>query len=153
MLSAAAALVPPTTHRRRTSARHAADEDDDPYLSPRSRLAGYVLNGGTEPAFSSPLNDIKQSGDFVCARKGCDAILFRTETKYDSGTGWPSFYQPISDDSVGEVVDQSHGMVRTESVCSKCGAHLGHVFPDGPQPTGLRYCMNSASLNLKKDDE
>ncbi len=90
MLSAAAALVPPTTHhRRRTSARHAADEeDDDPYLSPRSRLAGYVLNGGTEPAFSSPLNDIKQSGDFVCARKGCDAVLFRTDTKYDSGTGW-----------------------------------------------------------------
>ncbi|MGB0619496.1 MAG: peptide-methionine (R)-S-oxide reductase MsrB [Myxococcota bacterium] len=105
----------------------------------------------TERAFTGRYWDEKSDGTYHCIC--CDEPLFRSETKYDSGTGWPSFYQPISDDSVGEVVDQSHGMVRTESVCSKCGAHLGHVFPDGPQPTGLRYCMNSASLNLKKDDE
>ena len=105
----------------------------------------------TERAFTGRYWDEKSDGIYHCIC--CDEPLFRSETKYDSGTGWPSFYQPISGDSVGEVVDQSHGMVRTESVCSKCGAHLGHVFPDGPQPTGLRYCMNSASLNLKKDDE
>ncbi len=105
----------------------------------------------TERAFTGRYWDEKSDGTYHCIC--CDEPLFRSETKYDSGTGWPSFYQPISDDSVGEVVDQSHGMVRTESVCSKCGAHLGHVFPDGPKPTGLRYCMNSASLNLKKDDE
>lgn len=105
----------------------------------------------TERAFTGRYWDEKSDGTYHCIC--CDEPLFRSETKYDSGTGWPSFYQPVSDDSVGEVVDQSHGMVRTESVCSKCGAHLGHVFPDGPQPTGLRYCMNSASLNLKKDDE
>ena len=105
----------------------------------------------TERAFTGRYWDEKSDGTYHCIC--CDEPLFRSETKYDSGTGWPSFYQPISDESVGEVVDQSHGMVRTESVCSKCGAHLGHVFPDGPQPTGLRYCMNSASLNLKKDGE
>ena len=104
----------------------------------------------TERAFTGRYWDEKADGTYHCIC--CDEPLFRSETKYDSGTGWPSFYQPISDDSVGEVVDQSHGMVRTESVCTKCGAHLGHVFPDGPQPTGLRYCMNSASLNLKKDE-
>ena len=105
----------------------------------------------TERAFTGRYWDEKADGTYHCVC--CDSPLFRSETKYDSGTGWPSFYQPVSDEAVGEVVDQSHGMVRTESVCAKCDAHLGHVFPDGPQPTGLRYCMNSASLNLKKDDE
>ena len=105
----------------------------------------------TERAFTGRYWDEKADGTYHCIC--CDSPLFRSETKYDSGTGWPSFYQPVSDEAVGEVVDQSHGMVRTESVCAKCDAHLGHVFPDGPQPTGLRYCMNSASLNLKKDDE
>lgn len=107
--------------------------------------------GGTERAFTGRYWDEKAAGTYHCVC--CDAPLFRSEAKYDSGTGWPSFYQPIEEGAVAENVDQSHGMVRTESVCAKCDAHLGHVFPDGPPPTGLRYCMNSASLSLKKDED
>ena len=105
---------------------------------------------GTERAFTGRYWNEKAAGTYHCVC--CGAPLFRSEAKYDSGTGWPSFFQPISEDAVREVVDQSHGMVRTESVCAKCDAHLGHVFPDGPPPTGLRYCMNSASLSLAEDD-
>ncbi len=104
----------------------------------------------TERAFTGRYWDEKAEGTYHCIC--CDSPLFRSDSKYDSGTGWPSFFQPISEDAVGENRDESHGMVRIESVCAKCDAHLGHVFPDGPQPTGLRYCMNSASLNLKKDE-
>lgn len=106
---------------------------------------------GTEQAFTGRYWDEKADGTYHCIC--CDSALFRSEAKYDSGSGWPSFFQPIDDDSVGENVDNTHGMARTESVCAKCDAHLGHVFPDGPVPTGLRYCMNSASLSLKKDGE
>ncbi|MAG29984.1 MAG: peptide-methionine (R)-S-oxide reductase [Deltaproteobacteria bacterium] len=105
----------------------------------------------TERAFTGRYWNEKAAGTYHCVC--CDAPLFRSETKYDSGSGWPSFFQPIDENAVGDKVDETRGMVRTESVCARCDAHLGHVFPDGPRPTGLRYCMNSASLNLKKDGE
>ena len=104
----------------------------------------------TERAFTGRYWNEKAKGTYHCIC--CGAPLFRSEAKFDSGTGWPSFHTPISESAVAEKVDSAHGMVRTESVCASCNAHLGHVFPDGPQPTGLRYCMNSASLSLEKDE-
>jgi len=101
---------------------------------------------GTEPAFTGKYNDTKQDGIYKCA--ACGEPLFDAETKFDSGTGWPSFYAPISEDNVLNETDRSHGMSRTETMCANCGSHLGHVFPDGPKPTGQRYCMNSVSLEL-----
>jgi len=106
----------------------------------------------TEPRGSSPLNKEKREGTFKCA--GCGQELFTSDTKYESGSGWPSFYAPTKGDAVGETVDQSYGMTRTEVHCSNCGGHLGHVFPDGPKPTGQRYCMNGAALDFtpRKDE-
>jgi peptide-methionine (R)-S-oxide reductase len=101
---------------------------------------------GTERAFTGALLNNKQKGAYTCA--GCKSVLFNSDAKFESGTGWPSYYQPAAEDSVRTVVDRSHGMVRTEVVCGKCGGHLGHVFDDGPRPTGLRYCINSASLDF-----
>ncbi len=98
---------------------------------------------GTERAGSSALNHEKRTGVFSCA--GCGQALFRSDAKFESGTGWPSFFQPI-EGAVGTSTDRSLGMVRTEAHCSRCGGHLGHVFPDGPKPTGERYCMNGLSL-------
>ena len=103
--------------------------------------------GGTERAFTGEYWDTKTEGIYNCIC--CDTPLFESSTKYDSGSGWPSFFQPISPDAVIMEEDRSFGMVRTEVKCATCDAHLGHVFPDGPQPTGLRYCMNSASLDLE----
>jgi peptide-methionine (R)-S-oxide reductase len=103
---------------------------------------------GTERAGTSPLNMEKRHGKFFCA--GCGQELFGSETKFESGTGWPSFYQP-SEGAVGTTQDRSFFMVRTEVHCSKCGGHLGHVFDDGPQPTGQRYCMNGAAMDFKPD--
>ncbi len=104
---------------------------------------------GTEPAFTGEYWNMKDDGTYHCIV--CDAELFSSDTKYDSGTGWPSFWQAIGEDRVETRTDSSHGMVRTEAVCATCGAHLGHVFPDGPQPSGERYCMNSASLRLDRN--
>lgn len=103
---------------------------------------------GTERAFTSPLNDIHDHGIFYCA--GCHNSLFSSDHKFDSGTGWPSFYKPLAKNAVKEVVDKSYGMVRTEVVCNVCGGHLGHVFDDGPKPTGLRYCMNGVAMTFEK---
>lgn len=105
-------------------------------------------NAGTEPAFTGKYWNAKDKGTYTCVC--CGQPLFESDTKYNSGTGWPSFYQPVNKDALIEHSDQSYGMIRTEVRCSRCDAHLGHVFEDGPNPTGLRYCMNSASLNLEK---
>ncbi len=107
------------------------------------------INKGTEPAFSGKYNDSKEKGIYKCI--GCGESLFNSNTKFDSGSGWPSFWDPVSEEKIECISDKSLGMIRTEVNCKNCGFHLGHVFDDGPKPTNLRYCINSVSLSLQEE--
>jgi len=119
-----------------------SDEEWRQRLTPKQYAI--LRDHGTEYPFSSPLNEEHRRGTFVCA--GCGAPLFSSAAKYDSQTGWPSFWLPIDEGAVGEMIDKSYSMIRTEIHCARCGGHLGHVFNDGPPPTGLRYCMNGDAM-------
>jgi len=130
-----------------TTTQFPVQKTDDQWRDTLSAEQYRVLREhGTERAFTSPLNNEKRQGTFVCA--GCGQLLFSSDTKFESGTGWPSFYKPL-EGAVGTTIDRSFFTVRTEVHCARCGGHLGHVFPDGPPPTGQRYCMNGVAMKFE----
>lgn len=131
-------LTPPTEEQRAVLAAGLSDDE-----------RRVILHQGTEPPFCGGLLSEKRPGTFVC--RLCGLPLFRTEAKFESGTGWPSFFRPYDPEHIRELADASHGMLRTEIRCARCDGHLGHVFPDGPAPTGRRYCLNSVSLRFVAD--
>lgn len=130
--------------------RNKIEKSDEQWKNDLSPEQYYILRQkGTEPAWSGIYNNFKGEGIFYCS--ACESPLFDSKTKFESGSGWPSFYETLSAESVVELSDSSHGMIRTEVVCAGCDGHLGHVFPDGPEPTRLRYCINSISIVHKED--
>jgi peptide-methionine (R)-S-oxide reductase len=130
---------------KKSDANERSDAEWKKTLSPEQYEV--LRRKGTERAFTGIYYNSKGNGTYLCA--GCGSPLFHSETKFDSGTGWPSYYQPISEQAVDTEEDKSYGMNRNEVLCARCGGHLGHVFSDGPEPTGLRYCINSVSLDFK----
>ena len=128
------------------------ENDEAAWREQLSAKEFYVLREkGTERAFTGEYWDVWDEGAYHC--RGCGELLFQSDTKFDAGCGWPSFDRPATEDVVAEVRDTSHGMIRTEVLCHKCGGHLGHVFPDGPTETGQRYCINSLSIKLRENDQ
>ncbi len=130
------------------SKKFAVEKTKEEWKKELSPLSYHVLREhGTEPAFRNEYNSHKDNGVYCCA--GCAEELFSSKAKYESGSGWPSFYEPIEAGSIGQTVDQRYGMERVEIYCTNCGGHIGHVFTDGPRPTGMRYCTNSAALKFQ----